>query len=1386
MNDKKIMRTSMGKTCVLLMVIAASMLQASQPDTLTPLNVRDVKVGGEIGRRVAMTITNNLLKLNVDKDFLRPFMEEPRRGTFVSLGMLLDSVVLFAAHTGDPQVIALKKHIVAEILKAQEPGGYIGTFAPDQRIKTLWDVHEMAYIILGLQTDYQQFGETQSLVAARKAADYLVKNWSVLPADWGRNTEVTSHVAFTGIERALLMLARETGDPSYLKFCTETRALPEWDLGIVIGRRMGIEGHMYGYLARCLAQLELYRMQPSAPLLRPTQRAIDFMTHRDGMLITGSCGHCEIWTADQDGRGDVGETCAVSYQIRVCESLLRMNADARMGDLMERAIFNALFASQSPDGRRLRYFAPTEGPRVYWPADSYCCPGNYRRIVAALPAFVFYRASDGIAVNLYAEAEATLKLKQPVTIKQETDYPNSGLVRISLGLEKPESFTLRLRIPAWATKAGVTVNGAAVSGTVTPGTFFELRREWQRGDRVEVNLPMEWRLVKGRQRQAGRVAVMRGPQVFCLNPLQNPVLAKLDGVDLGYLALNPASLAKPVADATVRPGGIGCRVQAWKAGFKLGLKADYELTLTEFPDPDCKATYFRLRDYALAVDDELLARAAESNAPPTGSFVASDLLTSNVAGPLRGVETIVFAVRGIGNDGHWYANFGYHVSNTNSMQYGPAGGRLCLLNLRSGRTTDLLNDPKGGVRDPQVHYDGRKIIFSYRKGDSKTYHLYEINTDGSNLRQLTEGDYDDIEPIYLPDGDIMFCSSRCRRWVNCWFTQVATLHRCDGDGKNIVRISANIEQDNTPWMLPDGRVLFMRWEYVDRSRVQYHHLWTINPDGTSQMVYFGNMHQGTVYLDAKPIPGSDKVVVSFSPGHGKKEHAGQITVVSPKAGPDNLSQVTRVTQENDWRDPWAFSTNCFIAARDQKLWIIDGAGRAEPFYALSEELKNLDVHEPRPVQAHPREVISASKTDTDEVIGRLALMDVTRGRNMAGVKPGEVKKLLVLESLPKPVNFSGFMEPISLNGTFTLPRILGTVPVEPDGSAYFEVPAGRPLFFVALDEANLSVKRMQSFVSVMPGELTSCSGCHESRTETARPKGETLALRRAPSPITPITDVPSVFDFPRDIQPILDKNCIRCHDRAHRSGNMVLTGDHGLWFSLGYASLMLRNQVAHGKDGASNIAPRGIGSSASPLMQKIGGTHHDVKVSPLEAKRIRLWIESGAPYAGTYAALGTGMVNVTIPPAVLEERCDACHKVTDKKDRRDQFKTHRELLFNLTHPETSLAILAPLAKAAGGLELCRAMTNGQSSAAVPIQVFCTTNDPSYQKILAEIVKARNSLEQIKRFDMPGFRPNDPYLREMKKFGILPNSLGAQDPIDVYATDEKYWRSFWLSAPPHVE
>ena len=200
------------------------------------------------------------------------------------------------------------------------------------------------------------------------------------------------------------------------------------------------------------------------------------------------------------------------------------------------------------------------------------------------------------------------------------------------------------------------------------------------------------------------------------------------------------------------------------------------------------------------------------------------LLDQFRAGPMTGVDDIIFAARRINEtDGHWYANIGYYAHDPQRKAW-REGTKLYRWSLATGKLSTLLDDPRGGVRDPQVHYEGGKILFSYRKGGTEQYHLYEINPDGGGLRQLTDGPYDDIEPTYLPDGDIIFVSTRCKRWVNCWLTQVAILHRCDANGRNVRPISSNNEQDNTPWPLPDGRILYTRWEYVDRSQIGRAHV----------------------------------------------------------------------------------------------------------------------------------------------------------------------------------------------------------------------------------------------------------------------------------------------------------------------------------------------------------------------------------------------------------------------------------------------------------------------------------------------------------------------------------------------------------------------------------
>ena len=780
-----------------------------------------------------------------------------------------------------------------------------------------------------------------------------------------------------------------------------------------------------------------------------------------------------------------------------------------------------------------------------------------------------------------------------------------------------------------------------------------------------------------------------------------------------------------------------------------------------------------------------------------------------------GCGEMVFATRPLYPDGHWYANISYFAQDVNAKTYAKGGG-LFKLNAATGAVTPLVEDPEGTVRDPAVHYDGSTILFSWRRGGTDAFHLYTIQSDASNLKQITFGEYDDIEPAWLPDGGIAFVSSRCRRWVNCWLTQVAIVHRCNADGTGIVPISANLEQDNTPWPMNDGRILYTRWEYVDRSQVDYHHLWAMNPDGTGQMTHFGNMHPGGVFIDAKPVPGTDEVLFINSPGHGAKEHAGMAALVDVKRGPDELAAIHNLT-ENGFRDPYPVTRDVFMAARGRSIVLFDRMGVSAVLYTLPGSGEKCELHEPRPLVAHPREPVIPPRVDRAKTTGKLILSDVRAGRNMGGVAPGEVKSLLVLESLPKPINYTGGMDPLTYGGSFTLERVLGTVPVEEDGSACLEVPAGRALFFVALDAAGNSVKRMQSFLSVMPGETMSCVGCHEPRT-TAGPnpgRAQLKALDREPSVIAPVAGIPEVFDYPRDIQPILDRHCVSCHDytphkgaaSGPRAGGVILTGDHGPMYSHSYASLTARHQIADGRDLAkSNLPPRAIGAAASPLMKKIDGGHHGVKLPAQETAMVRFWIETGATYPGTYAGLGSGCIGgyhanqVTGNDAdwpetkaaadVIGTRCAACHAdqrslprtLSDENGlsfwRPDDWNDPRvlrtkHLMFNLTRPELSMILLAPLSETAGGYGLCRYQDAG--GAEKPF--FQDKNDPDYQKLLALCVAGKRELDAIKRFDMPGFQPPQPYIREMKRYKVLADAFDPAAPFDYYAADRAYWQSF---------
>ena len=328
------------------------------------------------------------------------------------------------------------------------------------------------------------------------------------------------------------------------------------------------------------------------------------------------------------------------------------------------------------------------------------------------------------------------------------------------------------------------------------------------------------------------------------------------------------------------------------------------------------------------------------------------------------------------------------------------------------------------------------------------------------------------------------------------------------------------------------------------------------------------------------------------------------------------------------------------------------------------------------------------------------------------------------------------------------------------------------------------------------------SGVYEADFINRRTLDTRLGVFAEFSPELPeaFRDAPDIPDFPRDVQPVLDRNCVKCHDYDKREGGVILTGDHGPMFSHSYYTLTVWRQIADGRNlPKGNYPPRSLGSGGSPLMDKLDGGHHGVKASPRDLLMARLWLDCGAPYPGTYAALGCGMIGgyqqnqeilendkdwpaTVAAQKVFASRCASCHNAKHEPVPRTlcdeiglsfwmpsmddpRLKHTRHIVFNLSRPEKSLVLLAPLAKTAGGYGTCGA-------------VFAGKDDADYRALLAMCEAGKQRLEEVKRFDMPGFRPREEWVREMKRYGILPAGAKPDAPINVYEVERQYWKSLW--------
>ena len=616
-------------------------------------------------------------------------------------------------------------------------------------------------------------------------------------------------------------------------------------------------------------------------------------------------------------------------------------------------------------------------------------------------------------------------------------------------------------------------------------------------------------------------------------------------------------------------------------------------------------------------------------------------------------------------------------SDAQSERHFRPGSTLCILEMDGiyGSVQNLIEDVNGVIRDPDVSYDGQFILFSWKKSDRRDdYHLYEMNLATREVRQITSGlGFADYEGVYLPNGDILFNSTRCVQTVDCWWTEVSNLYTCDRDGKYLRRIGFDQVHSNYPQVLEDGRVVYTRWDYNDRGQLYPQPLFQMRIDGTGQTEYYGNNSWWpTTVAHARGIPGSDKLI-AIATGHHSIQ-TGALIVIDAKNGRQETSGATLVAplvedkSDNRYRRvdaytgfdghfmyPYAINEDEYVASYSAHQTGCDSMNGYDLCYVRKDAAREVLAHDPaiscnQPVLLMSRKVppVRPSILDYRKKTGTYFVQDVYFGPGLKGIPRGTVEKLRVIaldfraagvgsNRNGGPAGSALVSTPVSINnGTWDVKSVLGDAKVYEDGSAFFEAPARTPVYFQLIDANGYCVQTMRSWSTLMPGESFSCIGCHEAK-DTAPPvpnRGQSMAAKAGPQKLEPFYGPPRGFSFMKEIQPILDRHCVECHDGKkvdEKTGKPVLSllsatshTSGGRHWSQSYLALTRSgepNPVVNWMNVQSTppmIPPYFAGSARSKLPSMLKEGHHDAKLSREDLDKIACWIDLLVPYCGDY------------------------------------------------------------------------------------------------------------------------------------------------------------------------
>lgn len=572
----------------------------------------------------------------------------------------------------------------------------------------------------------------------------------------------------------------------------------------------------------------------------------------------------------------------------------------------------------------------------------------------------------------------------------------------------------------------------------------------------------------------------------------------------------------------------------------------------------------------------------------------------------------------------------------------------------------------GCFLSPELSFDGKTILFAYTeaktwpkyKGATAyewtpecSYHIFKVNADGTGLVQLTDGPWDDFDPCFLPNGRIVFISERRGGFLRCGRNcPVYTTFSMRPDGSDIICLSFHETHEWHPSVTNDGMIVYSRWDYVDRDTNIAHHIWTSYPDGRDPRSFHGNYPtrretRPWMEMSIRAIPDSNKFVASTGSHHGHE--FGSLVLIDHRIEDDgSMSQLTRLTPEVPFPEsegrpikpymvygtPWPLSEEDYLCVYDPKvnnrgIYWIDRFGNKELIYRDP----TISCLSPIPFQWRPTPPVIPSETSQaaedahKDRPATVAVMNVYDA-DFEWPEGTTVEALRIIQLLPKSTNPPN-QPRIGVANQTNARAVLGTVPVEADGSAYFEAPVGKPIYFQAIDQHGTAVQSMRSVTYVHPGEKLTCQGCHERKHDPPnRPDRMSLALSRPPSTIQPDVDGSNPFNYVRLVQPVLDRNCVDCHQEKKA---LDLTGkiDGPNGWTRSYASLaekygfyfhVSNGSINTGVHGGSRTIPGKFGARAADLMKYMDEKHHGVKLSAEDHHRLTLWLDCNCEFFGSY------------------------------------------------------------------------------------------------------------------------------------------------------------------------